>query len=320
MRYILISIFCFVLPSETLMAGEYMLELRENAVVDSESVSLSDIVIFPSGDKTIPPALRHVKIAKSPLPMYSATLSRHYVQTKINRSITGSSHSFSWKGSKRVLITRKSVLYKAESYTSIAKSYLHNKLSENYSDVELKPVGVISDIYLPSGTIRFSPRINTFTNLTKRVCIWLDVEVAGKQWATLPVWFSVKAYRDVYVSKSKQGQHKIIDLNEFEVVRHDVAGLTDAPILSLLDQNKYRLKKRLDKGKVLTKQYLEMAPDVVKGQEVVVNVWHKEIKMQVTAIAEDNGFMGDVITLQNKRSAETFKAVVIGPSRLEIRG
>ena len=317
----ILFILSLLLMSRVTIAVEYVLELKDEALVDNDNISLTDIAKFSRQDKVSYAPFRNVDIAKSPLPMYSRTLSRRYIESKIKRALIGIRHTIIWKGSEKVLIRRRSVLYKADDYVNIAQHYLYNKLIDaHYSGVNLKPVGINSDIHLPTGDIEFIPRRNSFTRVSKRNCVWLDVYISGKQWMAVSVWFSVQALRNVYVAKKVINRHKKLNNSDFTMLSEDVAKLAGEPVLSNLSDNKFRLKKKLNKGRILLLRDIELAPDVVKGQEVVVDVFHSAIKLQITAIASDDGFMGDVVTLRNKRSERTFKAVVTGPNRLEIRG
>ena len=109
-----------------------------------------------------------------------------------------------------------------------ARAHLLDHLRQMRPDIErfeLTPIGH-TPAFIPVG----APAEATHGSvLSARTCVWIKVGRAGRA-GSVPVWFSVKAYRPVLVTQRNRGARDSVDASDFAVEERDVAPLSSVPL------------------------------------------------------------------------------------------
>jgi flagella basal body P-ring formation protein FlgA len=71
-------------------------------------------------------------------------------------------------------------------------------------------------------------------------------------------------------------------------------------------------------GRVVLKEDLEEIPQVLRGQEVTVEVKHGAVEIETSAVALREARLGEPVTLQNPTSHMTYAARVVGQGRVAV--
>lgn len=145
----------------------------------------------------------------------------------------------------------------------------------------------------------------------KRICVRL---VHNK--TSIPVWFSVKAYKKVLVANHKLNPHRQANSTDFTLQNRNIAGLTAKP-LTILPANNW-LKKSLNNNQIITDTDLMPPPLVLKGQTIKVIISSPGVRITTQAIAEKDAYLGDKISLINPKSKTHFTAVISGKNQAEL--
>jgi flagella basal body P-ring formation protein FlgA len=90
------------------------------------------------------------------------------------------------------------------------------------------------------------------------------------------------------------------------------------PLSKISSASKWCAKIRLKEGRILTQRDIKTIPLVKKNQNVTVIVRDGSLHVELSAIAQKDGALYDMITIQ-KSNGEHLKAQVIGANRVEIR-
>jgi flagella basal body P-ring formation protein FlgA len=86
--------------------------------------------------------------------------------------------------------------------------------------------------------------------------------------------------------------------------------------LALNDIIGKRTARRLAGGDMLTTRDVVLPPVIMKGKKVRVTVKHGSMELTTTAVAQEDGAVGDIILVQNPTSRRTYTATVEGPGRV----
>jgi len=151
--------------------------------------------------------------------------------------------------------------------------------------------------------------------LSPHTCVWID---AGRSLGSVPVWFSVKAYRKVLVSQRNRAARDPVDAGDFAIEERDVAPLGSVPLALDTDMARMRTHHILTVGRVVLKEDLEEIPQVLRGQEVTVEVKHGAVEIETSAVALREARLGEPVTLQNPTSHMTYAARVVGQGRVAV--
>jgi|SRR5581483_2951069 len=148
--------------------------------------------------------------------------------------------------------------------------------------------------------------------LTARTCVWIE---GGRSVGSVPVWFAVKAYRAVLVSQRSRGVRDPVDGGDFAVEERDVAPLSGVPLAVNVDLSQLRTRHVIGAGRVVLKDDVEEIPQVLRGQEVTVEVKHGAVEIQTSAVALREARLGEPVMLQNPTSHLTYAGRVVGQGR-----
>jgi flagella basal body P-ring formation protein FlgA len=132
---------------------------------------------------------------------------------------------------------------------------------------------------------------------------------------SVPVWFAVKAYRPVLVTQRNRGARDSVDAGDFAVEERDVAPLSGVPWAVDADVTRMRSRHAIATGRIVMKEDLEEMPQVLRGQEVTVEVRHGAVEIETSAIAVREARLGEPVTLQNPSSHMNYAARVVGQAR-----
>lgn len=145
----------------------------------------------------------------------------------------------------------------------------------------------------------------------KRICVRLMHDKTS-----IPVWFSIKAYKKVLVANHKLSPHRQAAMTDFSLQNRNIAGLTAKPY-TLLPANNW-LKKSVNANQIITDKDLMPPPLVVKGQTIQVIISSPGVRIITQAIAEKEAYLGDTISLMNPQSKTHFTALISGKNRAEL--
>jgi flagella basal body P-ring formation protein FlgA len=154
--------------------------------------------------------------------------------------------------------------------------------------------------------------------LSPRTCVWLSADRGGRSIGSVPIWFAVKAYRPVLVSLRNREARDSIDGGDFVVEERDVASLSGAPLEVDADLARLRARHIMTAGRIVLKNDLEEMPQVLRGQEVTVEVKHGSVEIETSAVALREARLGEPVTLQNPSSHLTYAARVVGQGRAAV--
>ena len=148
--------------------------------------------------------------------------------------------------------------------------------------------------------------------LSPHSCVWIKAS------GSAPVWFSVKAFRKVLVSQRNRAARDSVDAADFTVEERDVAPLGSVPLPVDADMAGMRTRRVISAGHVVLKDDLEEIPQVLRGQEVTVEVKHGAVEIETSAVALREARTGEAVTLQNPTSHMTYAARVVGQGRVAV--
>jgi len=228
-----------------------------------------------------------------------------------------------------------------------ARAHLLDHLRQVRPDIgrfELTPIGH-TPAFIPVG----APAEATHGSvLSPRTCVWIKVGRAGSLATerrpsgergnpqrgpattersarespagagSVPVWFSVKAYRPVLVTQRNRGARDPVDASDFTVEERDVAPLSGVPLAVDADVTRMRARHAIAAGRLVVKEDLEEMPQVLRGQEVTVEVRHGAVEIETSAVALREARLGEPVTLRNPSSHMNYAARVVGQARVAV--
>jgi flagella basal body P-ring formation protein FlgA len=79
-----------------------------------------------------------------------------------------------------------------------------------------------------------------------------------------------------------------------------------------------RTRRAISAGHVVLQGDLEEMPQIMRGQEVAVQVRYGTVAIETTAMAVREARLGETVTLQNPTSHATYLAQVVGQGKASV--
>ncbi|ODB85645.1 flagella basal body P-ring formation protein FlgA [Candidatus Thiodiazotropha endoloripes] len=316
MKSILLHLFAgliFVGMSNTGYANNNLLtiELPSNVNLDSRTITLHDIAKINGDNQALINKLSRIALGILPRAGVRLTIDREAISERLQRVDSDIDSHLVWKGSNKVTISSNYKFYKNERYTLKAENYLKQSLSIRYSDVTTKLVGQYKDIQLPSGKVSLNIGIRNKHRISKRMCVWVDVEVDNKHYTSIPVWFDVTAMDEVLELITAQSASTPLEDHMLKPSIRNIALVTGIPLSEFSSVVSHRLVRDLPKGAVITRSVIEVVPDVVKGQKVRIQASVGRVTLYAIARALQDGNRGDSIRVERLDGKESYLAKVL---------
>ncbi|MBI3900287.1 MAG: flagellar basal body P-ring formation protein FlgA [Gammaproteobacteria bacterium] len=308
-----------LIASMSALAGGDMpivIGLRSQATVTGAQIRLADIADIQA-DAAVRQRLAVVQIASAPPIGGRRVLEREQVARAMRQS--GGELSFSIEGSDTIAIERPAAEYDGAQLLAAAQAHLAEHLRGQVptnARVQITPVTNVPSFRGPAGQWRAAPRPLRGIGVAKRMCVWLDIEVNGAIYRSLPVWFAVSVYRPALVTRRAYGSKEPITTNDIAIEERDVAALASPPIAADTALTGLRTRRFVAAGNVLQASDIESLPSILADQEVDVHVITGPIAIDTKAVAQEEGSIGKIIRVRNPASTLTYTAKVVGDRKV----
>jgi flagella basal body P-ring formation protein FlgA len=209
----------------------------------------------------------------------------------------------------------------AARIAALARSELLQRLHQVRPDlgrIELTVIGPADSSSLRGTAASIPANAVQSSVLSAHMCVWVKLRRASGSVGSVPVWFSVQAFRSVLVTQRSRSAREVIGADELTVEERDVAPFSDIPLAVDSNLARMRMRRAVITGHVLLKGDIEETPPVLRGQEVAVEVKHGTVAIETRAVALREARLGESVKLQNPTSHETYVAQVVGEGRAEV--
>lgn len=180
--------------------------------------------------------------------------------------------------------------------------------------IEVTPVA--RGLRVPMDTQEFHVRLPAKVQLASRVGGWVDFVRNSGVRTSMPVWFDVRASKQVATAARDLRVHEVLADDAVVVREVNVEGVRIAELFK--DQpGRFRTTRFISAGRPLGKADVEQVPPVVAQQAVAVRVVSGTVVIDTTAVAEQEGRIGQIIRVRNQTNTARYMALVTGNQQVE---
>lgn len=177
--------------------------------------------------------------------------------------------------------------------------------------------------------------------------VWVDIWVEGRFVRTVVADFNVSIYAPAYVAKQDIVAGASLDPSQLEVREVEWSGRSAMPLpvkssgalqprqaqakasgpSEAMEAERqpgdggvktYRVRHPLAAGQVVSGRDLEPLPTVVRGSTVKLIETQGGIRIELPAVALQDGFLGHMIGVKVSSATKPVQAVVVGPGQVEV--
>lgn len=201
------------------------------------------------------------------------------------------------------------------TYVEVAATALKQWLGTHYQEYEIQLEGDYPALAVPIGPVNFITQMGAVTRASTRMAVNVNILIDEHKVRAVPVWFKVAAYQQAMLLNRDVARLSELTPDVVSRQRLDVARLMAAPVLDLAELTSLRTRTPMKAGQVITRDRMEFAPDVSKGDAVTVSARSGAIELQTRAVAMDDGATGDWIRVTDPKSESGYRVRIIGKKR-----
>lgn len=297
------------------MAADAVIALRPEVVVSGSSFRLQDIANMNEVDPASSQRLAAIEIGVVPRPGHTERLSQQQVERAIEAHAPEWRGKFRMGGSKTVAVRGVGVAVDRQRLVRLAADALQAELAGRHDKVAISQVGEARALTLPpAAAFRVRPVGGA---VSRRMAVWIDIEVDGRPFAAVPVWFSVEAWKAVPVAKADLAAGSMLRAGDLVMEPRDVAQAGKV-MESMPAETGVRLRHALVRGMPVAESALEPTTAISRNQAVAVRIAAGSIVIETAGIAQANGRVGDMVKIRNPGSSEIFLATVLEPGVVSV--
>jgi len=221
-------------------------------------------------------------------------------------------------GNPSVQISRIHNVVEGLAIENFAKEAIFRKYSGRDYRLNVSSIGAVSKIALSSKRqyelkARFSGE-----DLSKRMCVFVDVLQAGMAVTSVPVWLDVTATGMAYVAIYDLKKNQAINVDDFKMKEVDLAKHSNA-IQTRESFDAAVVNTRVSQGDVITQRMIRKRPAVVADSEIwaIAKVGGIEVRSLVKSMSD--AVIGQLVEVQSSSSRKRFRGLVVGKNLVEVK-
>ncbi len=174
--------------------------------------------------------------------------------------------------------------------------------------IQLDPNGTITE--LPKKyTLMFKPHAHRYNHSSLQLT---SNESNERYFLSYTILATIKVFK----ASHNINRGKILTYIDLKHTNEPFTRFTGMP-LQRIGKSAVRLKKRLQKGKIIYEHDIEALPYVLKNKPVYVRLTNGNVHLEFQAKSLQDGKIGDMISIQ-KKDKTRLKAKVVGKNLVEI--
>jgi flagella basal body P-ring formation protein FlgA len=297
------------------MAADAVVALRADAVLAGSVFRLGDIAHISADGTEARSNLADIEIGLVPRPGHTGRLSQPQVEHAIEAHAPEWRGRFRMAGSQAVTLRGVGIAVDQQRLVRLAADALRAELAPRYAKLEIAQVGEPPTLTLPpSAQLRARP-VNA--PISRRMPVWIDIEIDGRALGAVPVWFSVSAWKAIPVAMADLPEGAIVRAGDLAMEMRDVA--ESGKVLDRLPaENGLRLRHALARGTPVAQSALEADTAISRNRPVTVRINTGSIAIETAGTALADGRVGDTVRVKNPDSSEPFLATVVAPGVVSV--
>lgn len=291
-----------------------ILTLQDSVEIKSSNVLLKDIVKSVQGDIVIYEQLKNIKLGEFGRVNQYRKIHKDEIEYLLSKN---TSQKIKLNSSASVIVRQIFVPHSISDVSVDIEDLLLKNLNGKYEKVQVTNLNKEKEIKIPVGNVSYKYSLNRIKP-SKRFTIWLDIYINQKHYQTMPLWYELTAYGKTYITKRRIRKGELINAVDFMLVERDLTMYRNP--YSSAEFSNSRASKTLLEGSVLLSDQVEKLPVVYKGQIVKVISEYGNVIINASGIAQQDGEMGDVVSVIRSNSSNKFNGIVLKPGLVKAMG
>jgi flagellar basal body P-ring formation protein FlgA len=200
----------------------------------------------------------------------------------------------------------------------VVQEYLEQKTSNLREEVEIVVRSVPDRITWRGEKLVLQVEENPAMRLRGPTTVVVNLMVDGQVQNRVVTSAVIRTFAEVLVAARRLGRHSVLGPDDVRQMRMETTFLQRAPMSSGDSLSGLRTKRIVTAGSLLYEDMLEPQPLVFVGDDVSITVSSGAVRLSTRAVAEEDGWKGDVITVRREGNRAAVKARVEGTGSVAI--
>lgn len=261
--------------------------------------------------------LEALDLGKSPKPGKIRTINRNYIALRL-RQLGIESTRYVFKGSKKAVLKRRSILISKDRIEKITREYLLNKPEWKGLDVEIKDIRVFSEVAVPDKEISFSFVEEKKKHMRGVLPLLLHIRSGKAFQKRTRVLVKVRIYSEVVVANRPLRRHRRITEDDIWLRKVNIAGLSGNIVTDINEIIGKRTRGYIRANAVLRQDLFEMPPLIKRGDMVLIVAEKHGMKITAIGQVKKDGRLGERIGVVNLDSKKMIFARVVDAQTVRV--
>jgi flagella basal body P-ring formation protein FlgA len=295
--------------------------LKDQARVEGSRVLLGEVAFFKNGSPEVIQQWKKIDLGLSPKPGYTRYLSKEMIESVLKKQEGRWDEGLELKGADGVMVSVKSIRISGPELVRLGMDYLKGQVAGLQGERIIEPVRQPGDLLVPAGQglTAFDVAWHNTPKGVGTVSLDLKVRVDGEIFTTLPMQFNIRLFDRVLVAAGDIGRGEPFTPSNTRTARAEITFMKDTPARNLMDLNLRRAKTQIPAGSVIRIEDGYYPALVFQGRPVNVTVRKGTLLIRARGIARQNATLGDTVVVLNPESGRSFRCVVTGPNKVEVK-
>jgi flagella basal body P-ring formation protein FlgA len=292
------------------------LSLPSDAHVRGQELHVGDIARITGADEADAARIAAITLGYTPSPGFARVLTRDEIAAKVRSALPGT--TFELAGSDRCRIEPETEIVRGESLRTQASQALRAAL--NGRDATITDEGVQADVVVPKATtkIELRPQPDLRALRSGLVPVAVQVWIDGAPYQTVQSSFRIELYENLPVLTADVRRGDVLDRNSADLRRVRVDANLQGEPLATSALPGATLLHDMQKGAVVTDRDVQRAQLVKQGDLVQIQVRKGAVVARSTAVAAQDGCLGDKVRVTIAGSKRELTTTVTGHASVEV--
>lgn len=293
------------------------LTLKAAAVVDRDTVRLSDIATVTDAAQVRSNALGATVVAKSPQPGQTRFVGADYIRIRLKQAGFDTA-AMRFKGPQDVRISRRSMELPSERIHSAVETAIRSRMPWKSENVTISDISFDENVHLPTGKLTYQVAPKRHEDYLGNTILALHLFVDGEPVRKLWVNATISVMADVVTVMRPLGKHQHVQLDDLSVQRRNLADLPADTISHLEDALGNRTTRMIYPSTVLQSSMITSPPLVKRGDIVKIVADAGPMTITATGLVKQQGRKGELVRVMNTDSRRVILARVTGPGAVQV--
>lgn len=293
------------------------LTLKAVAVVDQESVRLSDIATLTGASASLLAPLGATVVARSPQPGQTRFVGIDYIRIRLKQAGLDTA-AMTFEGPQDVQISRRATTLPTQHIQRAVEMAIRDRMPWKNENVTISNISLDETVQLPVGRLTYQIVPSRNEDYLGRTMLALHLFVDGEPVRKIWVNATVSVMADVVTVIRPLGKHAIVARADLSIERRNLEDLSSDTVSRIEDALGNRTTQMIYPQTVLQSSMIALPPVVRKGDIVKIIANTGSMTITATGMVKQQGCKGEMVRVVNTDSNRIITARVTGPGAVEV--